>query len=38
MLVYRKKAMSFEKVSEMLDCILVANSVDVIAGHFNYHL
>ena len=38
LLVYQKQAISVDKFCNLLEYLLVANSVDVIAGEFNYHL
>ena len=35
MLIHRKKALSLNKFSRMLEYLLEANSVEVIAGDFN---
>ena len=38
MLVYRKKAMSLDEFSIMLEYLHAVNSADIIAGDFNYDL
>ena len=35
MLIHRKKALSLNEFSRMLEYLLEANSVEVIAGYFN---